>query len=243
MTMPPARDGLIPTLNNQGFMTTSLDAYSEAFVDYAAASKLPVLEIGACYGIASLQVLAKGAKVIANDLCEEHLSILQQRCPIEQRTNLTLKPGKFPDEIKILDGSIGAVLICRVLHFFSGEDIERSLKKIHSWLAPGGKIFMVNETPYLKNWIRHLPIFEERKAKGEKWPSYITNLKEFTDTAHYLSLPDALNFMDLDTATNAVKEAGFDIDKGGYINRVEFPDSVRLDGRESVGIIASKPPL
>lgn len=39
-------------------------------------------------------------------------------------SRLTLMPGRSPEELKIDEGSLGAVLVSRVFHFFDGEAIE-----------------------------------------------------------------------------------------------------------------------
>lgn len=66
----------INTLNGMGAMTTNLDPFSEAFVEFSGSCDFPVLEIGAAYGIATTAALSKGASVIANDLDQQHLEYL-----------------------------------------------------------------------------------------------------------------------------------------------------------------------
>ena len=50
----PFIPGLIPTMNNTGFMTEALDAYSQEFVSYAGSIADEVLDIGCAYGVATL---------------------------------------------------------------------------------------------------------------------------------------------------------------------------------------------
>jgi hypothetical protein len=47
--------------------------------------------------------------------------------------------------------------------------------------------------------------------------------------------------MDVDVLRRIFEQAGFEIERVGYISREDFPDDMRLDGRENVGIIATKP--
>ena len=70
--------------------------------------------------------LSNGAEVIANDVDGRHLDILRERAVKRLRARLTLMPGSFPDGIDFVPGSLGAVLICRVMHFFDGPTIERA---------------------------------------------------------------------------------------------------------------------
>ena len=46
--------GLIPTLNNTGWMTETLDDYSLAFTEYAGTQQAECLDIGCAYGVATL---------------------------------------------------------------------------------------------------------------------------------------------------------------------------------------------
>ncbi|MDO8461409.1 MAG: class I SAM-dependent methyltransferase, partial [Deltaproteobacteria bacterium] len=139
----PEANGFVKTLNNMGFMTSVLDPYSQALVDFAPQAPGPFLEIGAAYGVASLAALEKGCEVIANDMDERHLEILWDRAPKEDQKRLTLKAGAFPDAIDLKPGSVGTILVCRVLHFFTGPMIEKSLDRMFDWLAPGGKVAII----------------------------------------------------------------------------------------------------
>ena len=122
-----------------------------------------MLEIGAAFGAASLQALAKGAKVFCNDIDPSNLAVvrnrhvkvdgIQQESVTGDDSKLVLVPGSFPDELAGLPKNyFDAILICSVLHFFTGEQIEKSLEQLSIHLKPGGKLFVVCETPYLKNW-------------------------------------------------------------------------------------------
>src|ERR1700722_18147041 len=147
--MPQAEDGFVKTLNNTGYMTTGLDKYSSAFVEFAAgqnlpaqdraaqgrtaqdlpAPNLPVMDVGAAYGVATLQALAHGSTVIANDIDERHLQLLAQRSPEAHRGRLTLIRAPFPD-FDVAPNSLRAVLICRVMHFLDGQTIERAANNL-----------------------------------------------------------------------------------------------------------------
>lgn len=235
----PLPSGLIPTLNKMGYMTQFIDEYSQKFIDDAKYADAPVLEIGAAYGIATLQALSNGARVVSNDLDEQHLKILGKICPKELLHNLILLPGKFPDDINIDDNSIYSILMCRVVHFFTPVEIKQAFKKAFNILAPGGKIYIIADTPYQKNWSKFLATYEQKKRSGEKFPGFIVNSDDFiTDLA--FNLPKMFNFMDTEVLLRELTEVGFLIEKLEYINRLNYPETVRLDGRESVGAIAVK---
>lgn len=238
--IPDEKDGFIPTLNNMGFMTTSLDPFSQKIVEFAALGPGPFLEIGAAYGIACHEALKRGATVIANDIDGHHLKILSNNAPKNFRQHLSLKAGAFPDGIDFQPASLGSVLICRVLHFFDGPTIERCFKKLFAWLAPGGKLCVVVETPYLGNWSKFLPIYERRKKAGESWPGWVEDIAQYEDGGFLKNLPPVMHLLDLDIMERVAIAAGFVIEKQGYINRRNFPSFIRLDGRESMGLIARK---
>lgn len=236
----PLPSGLIPTLNKMGYMTQFLDEYSLKFIDHPNSADKPLLEIGAAFGVATLEALKRGATVIANDLDQEHLKILQNLCPEQYKCNLMLAPGKFPDEIDVENDSVSAILICRVIHFFSPEEIKVAFKKLFDLLKKGGRLFLVADTPFQKNWTKFQPIYLQRKKEGAEFPGLVTNSGEYITDLGF-NLPNMLNFMDLDVLRRELQEAGFVIEKLEFINRINYPDTVRLDGRESVGTIAIKP--
>jgi len=240
LKMPNAEpNGFVKTLNNMGYMTSTLDPFSQAFVDFSSKSSCPVLDIGAAYGVATLKALAKGASVIANDIDQRHLDILWERAPKSQRSRLQLKPGSFPHELHFTSNSIRAVLIARVFHFFSGPLIEESIAKIHEWLIPEGKLFIIAETPYLKSLQKFIPLYEERKREGNLWPGFIKDIAAFApDRAK--NLPLQMNMLDPEILVRVLTKAGFKVEKAHTFARPDFPVDLQLDGRESVGVIARK---
>ena len=120
--------GFINTLNNMGFMVESLDEFSIEFVDHAASTKSPSLDIGCAFGVATIPALLKGATVIANDLYVGHLNILKENVPEEFQKNLTLMAGDFLTLFQAIDweNHFNSILVSRVLHFFKGDDIKKS---------------------------------------------------------------------------------------------------------------------
>ena len=240
MPKPEAPGGFIQTLNGMGYMTSTLDRVSQAFVDESGCESKVLLEIGAAYGVASLEALQKGkSRIIANDLDSTHLKILKNRANPKHLDRLTLLPGSFPDELDIQPESIDCLLIVRVLHFFEGEQIVSALVKAKEWLKPGGRIFAVTETPYLRSLEKFIPVFEERVQKQEEWPGYFDFSidGEFTRTDH---LPPFMHFFTPDTLGKLFIETGFQIEFGEFLDRSDYPDDLRYTGKESTGIIARK---
>ncbi|MDD5630258.1 MAG: class I SAM-dependent methyltransferase [Elusimicrobia bacterium] len=220
-------------------MSAKPDIFSQAFVDFARKAPGPCLDVGAAYGVASLAALRNGASVIANDLDERHLEILRDRAPAEHRDRLTLLPGDFPDKIDFPQGSLGAVLICRVMHFFDGPKIERAAEKVRGWLAPGGKLFVVSETPFLGTTRSFFPTYLERVKAGHPWPGLVENVAVH-DPKRADILPPLMHFLDEPTLRRVFTKAGFVIERLEMFARPDYAPDIQLDGRESIGLIASK---
>ncbi|GAB4392217.1 MAG: hypothetical protein Tsb005_05300 [Gammaproteobacteria bacterium] len=241
----------VKTLNQQGFMLDILDDFGLGFVNYVHQymqqhQQCEVLEIGAAFGIATLPTLATGAHVVCNDLDAAHLAIVEQRSLKELQTanmqpQLTLLPGAFPDEIQLEDNSFDVILASRVLHFFEPALLMRAVAKMYACLKPGGKVFIVCETPYRMDCVDFCEEYERRKARGDRWPGLLEDVTRyqqlFTDW-----IPQQVHWLDVDILARTLHENHFHIENVEYINRKGvYPDLVLYDGRESVGAIAVKP--
>ena len=73
--------GLIPCLNGRGFMEEDLNDISIRFVDESAKMGGKSLDVGCAYGIATLAALKEGSEVVACDMDQAHLDILQKKTP------------------------------------------------------------------------------------------------------------------------------------------------------------------
>jgi SAM-dependent methyltransferase len=178
--IPEAKGIKVVSFNKKGFMKTELDEFSKEFIEYSIETELPVLEIGALFGAATIPLLKKGKTVIANDISAEHLSALYHNAPKEHLDKLYLNLKSFPFETEFPDNSLQAILVCRIAHFLTGEEILEGFKRIHKWLAPGGRFYFVALSPY-HHLLREkfLPIYLEKLEKGEEWPGIIENMQEY----------------------------------------------------------------
>ena len=232
----PFMKGMIPTLNHRGFMLDTLDNYSREFAEYAGSIDEEVLDIGCAYGIATQAALASGAQVLACDMDEGHLEVLAQETADEMRDRLRTAVGVLP-EVDFPDGSFGAALCSRVLHFLLGEEIRESVSKMYRWLIPGGRLYLVADSPYSGFWFSAAPEYERRKAAGEEWPGF---LEDVTQLLPDKKRPDGmlpyLNPLDADTLSRECQRAGFVIEKAEL-----FARDGSAKGRDHAGIIARKP--
>lgn len=209
--------GLIPTMNNTGFMTETMDAYSRQFVTEAGGLDDEVLDIGCAYGIATLAALAAGARVCAADIEPQHLAVLEGRVPPALRGRLRTRVARMPD-VDFPPEGFGAILAARVLHFLTGEEIERVVGKMHRWLKPGGKVFLIADSPYVGPWYKAAAEYEERKRRGEAWPGFQANYAQFLPkTADPSQHPRIINPLDPDILRRVVGAAGFAVEKAGFL--------------------------
>lgn len=237
-----------------GFTTTPCDPVSQKFIEHAALAAQnggKVLEIGAAFGAATLAAIAKGATVFCNDIDPENLAVVRKRfleTSEDQNESITgdsnklvLIPGELPNElIGLPEKFFDAILICRVLHFFTGAKIEESLALMSKLLAPGGKIYIVCETPYLKNWQRFIPEFNKRVERSVEWPGEITNPADYESSGRAASLPTFVHWITKEVLERSLLRAGFALEHSAYIDRSgQFPEDMLLPehGKESVGAI------
>jgi len=234
-------EGLVPTMNDKGFMFEVLDEYAEEFISIAGASKHPSLDIGCAYGVATIAALKAGARVIGCDMDQRHLDILKSRAPADLQTNLNLMTGTLPD-IDLPDGNFGAILCSRVLHFLPGDEIEASVRNMYRWLKPGGRLFLVADTPW-GIWRNFIPTWEENQTKAARWPGHMekpVNYLPYKPSADDVG-PPLMNLLDPKLLTRTCEEAGFVVQRAGFIDRNDFGGDGRMDGRENCGIAALKP--
>jgi SAM-dependent methyltransferase len=234
-----------------GYTLPASDPYSQAFIEYAAAvgkTNGKTLEIGAAFGTATLQALKLGASVDCNDIEPRNLAVVMKRYSLQRGDSkkLNLLPGAFPEEFAgFKSESYEAILACRVLHFFSGDRINKAMTKMADLLKTGGKLFIVCETPFQKNWEKFLPVFRQRVAEGKEWPGEIDDSSKYESSERAgKELPKFMHSLTVEVLERSALATGkLKIIKCAYISRLgQFSKDAILDGRESVGLIAEKLP-
>lgn len=237
---PSFDDNFERTLNGTGYMIRTLDRLSGEFVDFAATEAPgPALDIGAAYGVATLEALDRGARVIANDIEPGHLEILATRVPAEHLDRLMLLPGAFPDGVSLDEGSIGALLAARVLHMFDGPQIERSATLMFESLAAGGKAFVISEASTFFRYPQLREKYEQQLSSGQHWPGFVTGVRELLpEEAEHV--PDQVHFLTPDVLTSVFKDAGFVVEWCDFYQRNTGGDGPWYQRRRSVGLIARK---
>ena len=234
--------GFISTLNNMGFMLEELDEFSSEFVEHASKSEGHSLDVGCAFGVATLPAILKGAKIVASDVHKEHLTILDSKVPAHLKKNLMLHEGFFPENFVERFGKdfFENILVSRVLHFLEGKEIEKCFDVLFQILKPGGRGFITNETPYLKNVQNFIDTYKSRLRENVEWPGEIHNFKDIDKRAG-VNLPNFMHLLDIPVLERVSRQFGFIIERCSYIKRKNFPKDIILDGKESVGIIIQKP--
>ena len=231
--------GLIQTVNAMGIMTTELSPVAMKFIDDAKKATKPILDVGAAYGVATHPALQNGATVIACDISDVHLEILEKTAPRETLDRLILDHSSFPDQTNYEQGSLSSILISLVLHFLDGDSIESGLKKCYDWLEPGGKIFVVVMTPNLSFYIKAWPEYRTNVTLGKKWPG-IFNTKDLASDIFIDSLPSIVHLFDETVLVAAMQNAGFSVCYTDFFCYKNFPAKHRNNGKEFIGVIGAK---
>jgi SAM-dependent methyltransferase len=231
----------IPTHNKTGWASNQLNAVSELFVAHCRSVTLPVLDIGAAFGLATLAALEAGATVIANDLEPSHLAVIATSVPAAHAPRLVLIPGRFPRQLRLAEGSLGAVHASNVLHFLTGAQLAIGMASIAHWLAPGGKLFVQAATPWQQPFERFIPVFETRRREGAEWPGWMEDTTEYSTHRRLSQIPPSIHLLDDETLRRIAGNAGLEVEAAWLYRRADLPASLFLDGRESTGLIARKP--
>lgn len=237
-----AQSHMRPTLNGTGFMFEVLDEFADDFIHYAGKTADPVLEVGCAFGVASLPALAGGAHVVACDMDQGHLDILYDSAPAKQRERLECVQGQLPG-VDFEAERFGAILCSRVLHFLDGSAVDASVRNMYRWLKPGGRVYLVADTPY-GIWRKFIPVFEARRERGDRWPGLMIALENYLPSVppdRPIKGPPFMNLLDTELLIRTCEEAGFRIERASFIDRSDFAGLGRMDGRENAGVLAIKP--
>lgn len=231
----------VPTCNRMGYIACGLDEPSRAFVAFAATCRLPVLDVGAGYGLATAAALDAGAPTaVALDLDGRHLAMLHKLAAPSERARLTLRVARFPDEVAFPADSFGAIHASRVCHFLTADEMETGFARMAEWLAPGGKLFLHALTPYAQACPGFAPVFAARKRAGELWPGVIANVGDYDRPHDDSHSPPMLHVFDSAVLAAGARRAGLIVERSRMFTPARYPPELRHDGRETVGLVARK---
>lgn len=238
------------TSNRHGVMH-GMNLISRAFVEFSGNCYGTVLDIGCAYGVATIPALRSNPyiRVIACDVSQKHLEVLAQDVKSIEDSDeviltdrLTLINERFPD-FELPENSVDAVLISHVLPFLSGKEIEIGIGKIAKFLKPNGVLYVSSYSIYNKVMQKYIIEYEKRKAAGDPWPGEVEDASEYWDNSNPLTamLPKKLNHLEPCIIEPFLEANRFNIQYMGFLGvEKEIPDEMKHDGRECMGLIASK---
>ncbi len=238
------------TQNKRGFMHP-LTKIAQDFILFSQ-QESPTIDMGCAYGNTVIAALDAGAKeIIACDMEQAHLDMLAEQLDASQRQKVTLKQGVLPHGFDFAPESIAGIHASLVLPYLSVQELDECLDKFYRWLKPGGKLFILGYSIFIKEFVN--PYFEaeykKRCAEGPKWPGLLEDFSQYSYTdgvrneLDVATLPAALHFFDIDIFVPALQQLGFVIEFAEYL---DGPSNGALadtwhDGRELVGIVARRP--
>lgn len=257
----PEADGRIQTLNKKGAVTAKFDDAAIEFLKFAEGKV--VLEIGGTYGRGMLAALKRSKKTryTLNDLDKRHLfiaaKILQEKINGINENRLTpdsTQQVRFiqgdvtnSQDIKKFDTFYEAIFIDRVLHYLTPEQLEITVKHLFLLLKPGGRIFVMAITPYVKRFEKFIPKYKTRVEAKEENPGFVKSLLEYVNTE--VTTPEQIKnisdepffFLDDKILRTVYERNGFRVIEC-EMKPLRYPSrSWQLDGRENVMLIAEKP--
>ena len=192
----PAEDGRIPVFNGDGYASPNPHPLSQEFVSFSSTIKSPVLDIGAAFGLTSINALKKGATVICNEKEKKQLEYICHIKSItdEEKKRLYLKHGSIL-EIDFPNNSLGAIHISRVMHFFKPNEVELFFQKAYNWLIPNGRLYIITMSQYhYANPKGFSEFYNNVIKKGVEFPGMINDYK-FKDEKYVLHAIDPVVMM------------------------------------------------
>ena len=232
---------IIETTNAMDSMFKELSPAADEFINYARRAELPLLDVGAAYGvIATIAALDNGAEVIACDQNEERLSILHDSIKVPLKSKLKTTVSTFPYGLNLRAQSVSGILVSNVLNFMDGDTIIDSLHSCWRWLIPGGKLFITVMTPQL--YPQLIPEYEDRLKMGVKWPG-VFHLKSIVSEKWRGDLPNVVHLFELNELQKLVETAHFAVDSVEFFCYKNYPPEHQYNGKEFISLSATKLPL
>ena len=238
------------TMNGMGYVFEIINPLSLDFLENEAKPGKSVCEIGTGFGPVPINALERGvSRYVACDLLEEHLALLAERFykkfgdkTDELVQSLELIRAKAPTELPPFKKEFDAVLMDKVLHFMTPDEIEIQITWLKKALKKGGKVYILTITPHHGHFReKFLPAYLERRAEGFVYPGYIANMKkELGETPKHH--PNEMTVFTLDDFSSLLESRGFKILKSFVLARgnENDPDWKIVDEKDAelIGVIA-----
>ena len=129
----------------------------------------PLLDLGCAFGAQTFRALAAGARVIAMDMTDSHLQLLNERLPEAYKVSCHTMLGQLPGPLPLNSGAVSGILCGDVLHFLQGEEIKQALREMYRVLVPGG-VLALTVASIRMQILERLNIREQVEAKWRQRP-------------------------------------------------------------------------
>ncbi len=238
------------TQNHRGVMHP-FSSTTKQFIAYASEcndADAMIMDMGCAYGNVVNAALNAGANhIIACDMAQEHLDVVKSDLATENLSKLSTHQGVFPQDYSFNHSSVQAIHASHILEFLNGSELMAGLAKFHNWLCPGGKLFIVCYSIFIKELDNSTfkTEYQSRKISNVAWPGYLENYNNYItieDSEIDDLFPSAFHLYEKEILESALAQAGFSIESSVYLNgrdngAVEY---TWHDGREYIGIVATR---
>lgn len=238
----------VPTMNRFGYMFTKFDPIVDKWLESLTKNPDQVLfEVGGAYGNVANASLEKGIKkYYLNDYEEKHLKIFAKQLKDNKKehlfSSLELISGRCPDDVKLRDNCLDAILVNKVLHFFTPDNIDSFVEWIKKGLKIGGLVYIFTVSPFYKGHEEILIGYEERKKEGIRFPGWCSSCEKMDIGKIYNPhvRPVSLLYMEMSTLKELFQKHGFQIMEEFDLAIINEENPEWRPGKDMAGIIAKK---
>lgn len=228
----------------------------ETWISTLPSSPLPLLDVGACYGVQTIHALSQQRDVIALDMCEDHLKIFRQRVAALTGVRGKLVDTvctKLPDKDAVPPASVSAILCSEVIHFLYAGEMRPVFHHFYRWLCPGGRLVLTTGA-----WPKRMKTIQQAglKFRGGRTADETLKMLETTPPGELVDAVPGLAHLPEESAwrekiggflyllsTVELRElassAGFEVEHVKYYCSGKYGDA--RDEEESAQLIAGKP--
>lgn len=187
-----------PALNGMGYIFWTLCPVGEAFIENEAKWDKNLLEIGPGFGSAMIAALEQGVGgYTALELSKEHIDVIMDRVrghfknKLEQVIEkLTLLQGAAPKDLPDVHEHYDAILVDKCIHYFSPSEMQAFVTWVTRALKKGGRLYVTAVSAYSIVYRKVLPLYLERKARGEFLPGRFEGLMDYFEEAALKNYPE-----------------------------------------------------
>ena len=229
--------GQILTTNNKG---TQMSKPSPGFLYWIKGwdRKHPILDIGCGYGINTLAALDLQIETVAVDASKVQVEVVNELVDNNLKYLLTCQVGLLPNNIPdtITCKKYSSILISDVLHFLTGDEIEKTFALCNKLLIKGGTLTLNTAAMDLDDFKRGL-------EKGEKGPG-LHHFDDIDDVKkkHKLddkSVPHMIHGLSIEQIKQLCLENNFSVEILEFFRNDGWVPSIAKE-QESLFLVATK---